>query len=403
MERLLENVAQRALGLALCFSLAGCNERNQQDISSGPETAELLTRPAEKIHPENALKVIQELAPERSSQPTFTVEGEFESARRFFRALALDFEQAGIQTPQPSEDFFAYKKDMHDLAISHGLFFLIESFPISEDLRELNIGLFRIGPSVQTSDLLHEISFEGLGEYRYSEFEKYELFDIQEGLHPSRAHHLGYTERVPGRGMIILLFPDAIELMAEKVDVPIQAMRRYVTANELGHVYLNDYLRSKEFPDRLLGGYRGSVVSVKFPFSGTRPLSMVEFHEAFSDLTSAKYGSLEMPSLLDVYDQIRSKDLPRAYRFAIAMQDFALRPTAQLYSESLSKEALPKEGVPFPVAELADDLRTSPEVAPLFFAGYVSSFEERIIPMADYIANIGSTEMETGDSSKTHQ
>jgi hypothetical protein len=130
---------------------------------------------------------------------------------------------------------------------------------------------------------------------------------------------------------------------------------------------------------------------------------MVEFHEAFSDLTSAKYGSLEMPSLLDVYDQIRSKDLPRAYRFAIAMQDFALRPTAQLYSESLSKEALPKEGVPFPVAELADDLRTSPEVAPLFFAGYVSSFEERIIPMADYIANIGSTEMETGDSSKTHQ
>ena len=73
-----------------------------------------------------------------------------------------------------------------------------------------------------------------------------------------------------------------------------------------------------------------------------KALSLVEFHEAFSDLASAKYGSLDMPSLLNVYDQIRSRDLPTAYRFAIAMQDFALSPTAQLYSERLSKDSLPK-------------------------------------------------------------
>jgi hypothetical protein len=282
------------------------------------------------------------------------------------------------------------------------MFFLFESFPISEELRELNIGLFRIGPSVQTSDLLHEISFDGLDEHHYSEREEFEIFDIQEVVHPCRAHHLGYTERVPGHGMVILLFPDAIELMAEKVDVPIDAMRRYVAANELGHVYLNDYLLSKGFPDRLLGGYRGSVVSVKFPFF-RRPLSLVEFHEAFSDLTSAKYGSLEMPSLLCFYDQIRSKDIPMVYRFAIAMQDFALSSTAQSYSESLSKDALPREEVPFPVAKLADYLRTSPKITPLFFAGYVSSFEQRLIPLADYIANVGTTEMETGDSSKSRR
>jgi hypothetical protein len=202
--------------------------------------------------------------------------------------------------------------------------------------------------------------------------------------------------------MVILLFPDAIELMAEKVDVPIDAMRRYVAANELGHVYLNDYLLTKGFPDRLLGGYRGSVVSVKFPFF-RRPLSLVEFHEAFSDLTSAKYGSLEMPSLLCFYDHIRSKDIPMVYRFAIAMQDFALSSTAQRYSDSLYKDYLPREGVPFPVAKLADDLRSSPEVAPLFFADYVSNFEERIIPMADYIANAGRSEMVDGNSSKDHR
>jgi hypothetical protein len=139
MERLLENVSHRAfaLGLALCFSLAGCEKRNQPDITSRAETAELPARAAVKIHPENALKVIRELVPARSTQPTFTLQGEFESARRFFRALALDFEQAGIETPDPAEDFFAYKKDMHDLAITHGLFFLIESFPISEERREL--------------------------------------------------------------------------------------------------------------------------------------------------------------------------------------------------------------------------------------------------------------------------
>ena len=405
MERLLENfsLAALVLVLALCFSLSGCNERNQTDISSGPETGEVPAQPAVKIHPKNALKVIRELAPARSTQPTFTLEGEFESARRFFRALALDFEQAGMKTPDPSEDFFTYKKDMHDLAITHGLFFLIESFPISEERRELNVGLFRIETSVQTSDLLRELSFEGLDRHHYSEREKFELFDIQEVLHPIRANQLGYTERVPGHGMVILLFPDAIELMAEKIGVPIDAMRRYVAANELGHVYLNDYLLSKGFPDRLLGGYRRSVPTVTFPFPGTKPLSMVEFHEAFSDLASAKYGSLEMPSLLYFYDQIRSKDLPKVYRFAIAMQDFALNSTAQRYSASLSKDALPREDAPFPVAKLADDLRTSPEVAPLFFADYVSGFEERMIPLAEYIANAGSTEMEHGDSSKAHR
>jgi hypothetical protein len=130
---------------------------------------------------------------------------------------------------------------------------------------------------------------------------------------------------------------------------------------------------------------------------------LVEFHEAFSDLASAKYGSLDMPSLLNVYDQIRSRDLPTAYRFAIAVQDFALSPTAQLYSERLSKDSLPRKGVPFPVAELAVDLRNSPEVAPLFFADYVSNFEERIIPMADYIANAGRSEMVGGNSSKDHR
>jgi hypothetical protein len=404
MERLLENfsLAALVLVLALCFSLSGCNERNRTDISSGSETGEVPARPAVKIHPKNALKVIRELAPARSTQPTFTLEGEFESARRFFRALALDFEQAGMKTPDPSEDFFTYKKDMHDLAITHGLFFLIESFPISEERRELNVGLFRIETSVQTSDLLRELSFDGLDEHNYSEREKFEIFDIQEEVHPSRAHHLGYTERVPGHGMVILLFPDAIELMAEKLDVPIDSMRRYVAANELGHVYLNDYLLSKGFPDRLLGGYRGSVVSVKFPFF-RRPLSLVEFHEAFSDLTSAKYGSLEMPSLLYFYDQIRSKDIPKVYRFATAMQDFALSSTAQRYSESLSKDSLPREGVPFPVAKLAVDLRNSPEVAPLFFADYVSGFEERMIWLVDYIENVGNAEMENGDSSKAHR
>ena len=59
--------------------------------------------------------------------------------------------------------------------------------------------------------------------------------------------------------------------------------------------------------------------------------------------------------------------------------------------------------MPFPVAKLAVDLRNSPEVALLFFADYVSGFEERMISLVDYIENVGNAEMENGDSSKAHR
>ncbi len=403
MKRLAASILPRALvlGLAFCASIAGCNERDQPDASNDPETSELLARPGMQVHPDNALQVIRELAPVTSTQPRFSVQGEFESARHFFRALSLDFERAGIPTPEPSEDFFNYKREMHDLAISHGLFFVLESFPISEKLRELNIGLFRIRPRFQSSELLSKISFDGL-DHKYSGREEFEVFDIQKVFHPSRNPYLGYTERVPGRGMIILLFLDEIKLMAEKINVPADAMRQYVMANEFGHVYLNDYLISKGFPDRLLGGYTGSVPVISFPFA-KRALSFVEFHEAFSDLTSAKFGGLEMLSILDAYDHIRSRDLPAVYRFSIAMQDFALRPTVQRYSDSMSKESFPNEDKPFPVAQVSADLRASPELAPLFFEDYIESLEGRLIPMAVYIANVGSSNVEDWNPAENHR
>lgn len=398
MEVVAENIRQRTLAWVsvLCLSLAGCSDDVQQTVSSSGKSSDLSARSATEIQPENALELIRELSPARSPRPTFSEEGEFEAARRFFRALALDFEQAGIPAPESSEDFFTSKKDVHDFAISHGLFFLMETIPISEELSEYNVGLFRIAPSVQSSDLLREISFAGLDGHHYSEREQFEIFDVQEVLHPSRTPFLGYTERIPGHGMVVLFFPVAIASMAEKLDVPVDIMQQYVAANEFGHVYLNDYLLSKEFPHQLLGGYTGSIFKVSFPFS-ERALSILEFHEAFSELSSAKYGGLEMPSLLDVYNQIRLGDLPKVYRFSIAMQNFALIPAVQLHSAGLSESSLPKEGKPFPIAALAFDLRTSPEVAPLFFEDYISSFEGRMIPMTEYIANVGRFYTEKGD------
>jgi hypothetical protein len=401
MKRLAATVLALVLGLAFCASIAGCSERDQPDASMDPATSELLDRRGIQIYPDNALQVVRELAPDKSTQPLFSVQGEFESIRRFFRALSLDFERAGIPTPEPSEDFFNYKREMHDLAISHGLFFLLESFPISEKLRELNVGLFRIKPRFESSELLSEISFDGL-DHKYSRREEFEVFDIQKVLHPSRGSYLGYTERVPGRGMIVLLFLDEIKLMAEEINVPANAMRQYVMANEFGHVYLNDYLISRGFPDRLLGGYIGSVPVVTFPFA-ERALSIVEFHEAFSDLTSAKFGGLEMFSLLDAYDHIRSGDLPAVYRFSVAMQNFSLRPAVQRYSDSISKESFPNEDEPFSVAQVSSDLRTSPELAPLFFDDYIENLERRLIPMAVYIANVGNPKMEDWNPGKDHR
>ncbi|MDA9981698.1 hypothetical protein N9H39_02975 [Gammaproteobacteria bacterium] len=112
MKRLAATLLRRALvlGLAFCTSIAGSNERDQPDASIDSETSELLARPGMQIHPDNALQVIRELAPGTSIQPSFSVQGEIESGRCFFRALSLDFERVGIPTPEPSEDFFNYKR-----------------------------------------------------------------------------------------------------------------------------------------------------------------------------------------------------------------------------------------------------------------------------------------------------
>ena len=377
------------------------SSKHRHPSSEKSATATTGVCPGMQVHPDNALQVIRELAPGTSTHPRFTEQGEFEITRRFFRALSLDFERAGIPTPEPSEDFFNYKRDMHDLAISHGLFFVLESFPISEKLRESNIGLFRTRPRFQSSELLSEFFFDGL-DHKYSGREEFEVYDVQEVLHPIRSPFLGYTERVPGRGMIVLLFLDEIKLMAKEINVPAEAMRRYILANEFGHVYLNDYFISRRFPERLLGGYTGSVPVIRFPFA-KQPLSIIEFHEAFSDLTSAKFGSLEMPSILDAYDHIRSEDLPTVYRFSIAMQNFALLPTVQRFSDSMSKESFPKKGKPFPLAQVSADLRTSPELAPLFFEDYIESLEGRLIPMAVYIANVGSSNAEDWNPAEDHR
>ncbi len=234
--------------------------------------------------------------------------------------------------------------------------------------------------------------FEDL-DHKYSGRERFDVYRVQEVLHPTRVAYLGYTERVPTRGMIILLFPDEIKSVSEEVNISANALQRYVMANELGHVYLNDYLLSRGFADRLLGGYTGSVPVFSFPFA-KRALSFLEFHEAFSDVTSAKYGGLEMPSILDIYAYVRSGDVPPAYRFSIAMQNFAFRPTVQRYSHHMSEESSPNGDKPLSLSQVSAELRASPELAPLFFEDYIENLEGRLVPMAVPIARMDNSSVE---------
>ena len=313
-------------------------------------------------------------------------------ARRFFEAMSLDFERAGIVAPEPSADFFRFKSRMHELAISHELFFVLESFPVSKKLRELNIGLFRIEPSSETPDLLGRFDFRHLN-HKYTGREQFDIYRVREVLHPTRSYYLGYTERMPGRGMSILLFPDEIRSMSKELNVTEYAMRRYVIANEFGHVYLNDYLLTRGFPDLLLGGHTGSVPAFSFPFS-RRSLSFLEFHEAFSDVASAKYGGLDMHSLFDLYAHLRSGDVPPVYRFSIAMQNFAFHPAVKRHLNHMPKQFDTNTDESFAFRQASAELRASPELGPIVYREYVERLEGRLAPLALSIARIGNATVE---------
>ena len=89
---------RRVLALFLAFSAlnAESGECDHPRAAIHPEVSEALVRSGTQIHPSNALKVIRELAPDTPHRPRFSERGEFDVARRFFQALSLDFEQAGI-------------------------------------------------------------------------------------------------------------------------------------------------------------------------------------------------------------------------------------------------------------------------------------------------------------------